>query len=149
MHDSLMLFGGFTIVGFFQVKESLTHVQLLLDHQLMDMAWSDNLIDCEESLLKASVHLQSTPNSSQVGCADERKQHKKYPLYQMLCADLRALLHVVGRSGEAESSLPRAVDQVLPVRVRGQLARAARCCHSSQSHRGHSQEREAAAGEGG
>ena len=47
-----------------QVKESLTHVQLLLDHQLMDMAWSDNLIDCEESLLKASVHLQSTPNSS-------------------------------------------------------------------------------------
>ena len=55
-----------------QVKESLTHVQLLLDHQLMDMAWSDNLIDCEESLLKASVHLQSTPNSSssQGRCAD-------------------------------------------------------------------------------
>ncbi len=28
----------------------------------MDMAWSDNLIDCEESLLKASAHLgTSTP----------------------------------------------------------------------------------------
>ena len=39
------------------MKESLNHVQLLLDHQLMDMAWSDNLIECEETLLKAGVHL--------------------------------------------------------------------------------------------
>ena len=41
-----------------QVKESLNHVQVLLDHQLMDMAWSDNLTDCEENLLKVSTHLQ-------------------------------------------------------------------------------------------
>ena len=38
----------------FQVKESLTHVHVLLDHQLMDMAWSDNLADCEENLLKVT-----------------------------------------------------------------------------------------------
>jgi hypothetical protein len=43
---------------YFQVKESLNHVQVLLDHQLMDMAWSDNLTDCEENLLKVSTHLQ-------------------------------------------------------------------------------------------
>ena len=42
----------------FQVKESLNHVQVLLDHQLMDMAWSDNLTDCEENLLKLATHLQ-------------------------------------------------------------------------------------------
>ena len=42
----------------YQVKESLNHVQVLLDHQLMDMAWSDNLTDCEENLLKLATHLQ-------------------------------------------------------------------------------------------
>ncbi len=47
-----------TISLYFQVKESLNHVQVLLDHQLMDMAWSDNLTDCEENLLKVSTHLQ-------------------------------------------------------------------------------------------
>ena len=47
---------------FLQVKESLSHVQVLLDHQLMDMAWSDNLIDCEENLLKVSNVLQQSPN---------------------------------------------------------------------------------------
>ena len=26
----------------------------MLDHQLMDMAWSDNLADCEENLLKVT-----------------------------------------------------------------------------------------------
>jgi len=67
---------------FLKVKESLTHVQLLLDHQLMDMAWSDNLIDCEESLLKASVHLQSTPNSSSSQISE---------LYSMLLADREKL----------------------------------------------------------
>jgi hypothetical protein len=41
-------------------------VQLLLDHQLMDMAWSDKLIDCEESLLKASCHLSSS-SPAQIG----------------------------------------------------------------------------------
>ena len=45
---------------YFQVKESLNHVQQLLDHQLVDMAWSDNLIDCEESLLRASVTLSAS-----------------------------------------------------------------------------------------
>ncbi len=50
------------------MKESLTNVQLLLDHQLMDMAWSDKLIDCEESLLKASVLLSTTTsNNSSTG----------------------------------------------------------------------------------
>lgn len=48
---------------FLKVKESLNHVHLLLDHQLMDMAWSDNLIHCEESLLKASVHLAGSSPS--------------------------------------------------------------------------------------
>jgi len=48
---------------FLKVKESLSHVQVLLDHQLMDMAWSDNLIDCEENLLKVSNVLQQSPNS--------------------------------------------------------------------------------------
>ena len=47
----------------FQVKESLTHVHVLLDHQLMDMAWSDNLSDCEENLLKVSTHVATTPSS--------------------------------------------------------------------------------------
>ena len=42
------------------MKESLNHVQQLLDHQLVDMAWSDNLIDCEESLLRASVTLSAS-----------------------------------------------------------------------------------------
>lgn len=46
------------------MKESLSHVQVLLDHQLMDMAWSDNLIDCEENLLKVSNHLQHSSASS-------------------------------------------------------------------------------------
>ena len=51
-----------------QVKESLTHVHVLLDHQLMDMAWSDNLSDCEENLLKVSTHVATTPGcSSQLG----------------------------------------------------------------------------------
>jgi hypothetical protein len=45
-------------IYFFQVKESLNHVQVLVDHQLMDMAWSDNLTDCEENFLKVSTHLQ-------------------------------------------------------------------------------------------
>ena len=72
---------------FLQVKESLTHVQLLLDHQLMDMAWSDNLIDCEESLLKASVHLQSSPNSSssQGRCADSMNEMGFYPVVIQSC----------------------------------------------------------------
>jgi len=48
---------------FVKVKESLTHVHVLLDHQLMDMAWSDNLSDCEENLLKVSTHVQNTPSS--------------------------------------------------------------------------------------
>ncbi len=40
-------------------------MQVLLDHQLMDMAWSDNLIDCEENLLRVSNHLQQqSPNSN-------------------------------------------------------------------------------------
>ena len=134
-----------TSITCLQVKESLTHVQLLLDHQLMDMAWSDNLIDCEESLLKASVHLQSTPNSSssQGSCADSMNKRsilnflialrgvqkiflayqlvqatsirKESSLYQMLRADLRTVLYAVGRSGEAKPSLPRAVDQVVTV----------------------------------
>ena len=39
-------------------------MQVLLDHQLMDMAWSDNLIDCEENLLKVSNVLQQSPNSA-------------------------------------------------------------------------------------
>ena len=30
----------------------------------MDMAWSDNLIDCEENLLKVSNVLQQSPNSA-------------------------------------------------------------------------------------
>lgn len=46
------------------MKESLSHVQVLLDHQLMDMAWSDNLIDCEENLLKVSNHLQHSSGAS-------------------------------------------------------------------------------------
>ena len=29
----------------------------------MDMAWSDNLADCEENLLKVSTHVQNTPSS--------------------------------------------------------------------------------------
>jgi len=49
---------------FLKVKESLSHVQVLLDHQLMDMAWSDNLIDCEENLLRVSNHLQQSPNNA-------------------------------------------------------------------------------------
>ena len=44
---------------FLKVKESLSHVQVLLDHQLMDTAWSDNLIDCEENLLRVSNHMQT------------------------------------------------------------------------------------------
>lgn len=40
---------------------------MVLDRQLMDMAWSDNLIDCEETLLKVAVHL---PNSSPNQIAD-------------------------------------------------------------------------------
>jgi len=48
---------------FLKVKESLTHVHVLLDHQLMDMAWSDNLSDCEENLLKVSTHVATTPSS--------------------------------------------------------------------------------------
>ena len=39
-------------------------MQVFLDHQLMDMAWSDNLIDCEENLLKVSNVLQQSPNSA-------------------------------------------------------------------------------------
>ena len=46
------------------MKESLSHVQVLLDHQLMDMAWSDNLIDCEENLLRVSNHLQQSPTTT-------------------------------------------------------------------------------------
>ena len=59
-------------------------MQLLLDHQLMDMAWSDNLIDCEESLLKASVHLQSTPNSSssQGNPRYNKRETFSAPMYQ-------------------------------------------------------------------
>lgn len=45
---------------FLKVKESLSHVQVLLDHQLMDTAWSDNLIDCEENLLRVSNHMQQS-----------------------------------------------------------------------------------------
>lgn len=30
----------------------------------MDMAWSDNLIDCEENLLRVSNHLQQSPNNA-------------------------------------------------------------------------------------
>ena len=38
-------------------------MHVLLDHQLMDMAWSDNLSDCEENLLKVSTHVANTPPS--------------------------------------------------------------------------------------
>ncbi|XP_071745394.1 uncharacterized protein [Lepeophtheirus salmonis] len=41
------------------VKESLNAVQMLLDHQLMDMTWSDSLIECEENLLKTALQLTS------------------------------------------------------------------------------------------
>ncbi len=59
----------------------MNHVQLLLDHQLMDMAWSDNLIDCEESLLKASAHL-GTSSPSQIS-----------DLYTVLIQDREKLNH--------------------------------------------------------
>lgn len=36
---------------------------MLLDQQLMDMAWSDNLVDCEEDLLKVSTHVQNSSNA--------------------------------------------------------------------------------------
>ena len=66
---------------FLKVKESLNHVQLLLDHQLMDMAWSDTLLNCEESLLQASVHL-STSSPAQIS-----------ELYSMLLQDREKLNH--------------------------------------------------------
>lgn len=66
------------------MKESLNHVQQLLDHQLMDMAWSDKLIDYEESMLKASVHLAagSAATPAQLG-----------ELYAMLLGDREKLNH--------------------------------------------------------
>eukprot|EP00096_Caligus_rogercresseyi_P015908 TRINITY_DN83_c0_g5_i2.p1 TRINITY_DN83_c0_g5~~TRINITY_DN83_c0_g5_i2.p1 ORF type:complete len:776 (+),score=258.64 TRINITY_DN83_c0_g5_i2:278-2605(+) len=42
---------------FLKVKESLNAVQMLLDHQLMDMTWSENLMQCEENLLKTALQL--------------------------------------------------------------------------------------------
>ena len=63
------------------MKESLNTVQLMLDHQLMDMAWSDNLIDCEESLLRASAHLGGS-SPSQVS-----------ELYALLLQDREKLNH--------------------------------------------------------
>ena len=66
------------------MKESLSHVQVLLDHQLMDMAWSDNLIDCEENLLRVSNHLQQQQSNSTVQMSD---------LYGILLHDREKLNH--------------------------------------------------------
>ena len=68
------------------MKESLSHVQVLLDHQLMDMAWSDNLIECEENLLRVSNHLQQQSPSS--GTAQQMAE-----LYGILLHDREKLNH--------------------------------------------------------
>lgn len=70
-----------------QVKESLSHVQVLLDHQLMDMAWSDNLIDCEENLLRVSNHLQASPNNAVITAQQMAE------LYGILLHDREKLNH--------------------------------------------------------
>ena len=67
------------------MKESLSHVQVLLDHQLMDTAWSDNLIDCEENLLRVSNHMQTQSGSNNAGQMAE--------LYGILLHDREKLNH--------------------------------------------------------
>ena len=63
----------------------MSHVQVLLDHQLMDTAWSDNLIDCEENLLRVSNHMQTQSGSNNAGQMAE--------LYGILLHDREKLNH--------------------------------------------------------
>ena len=59
-------------------------MQLLLDHQLMDMAWSDNLIECEENLLKASAHLGSKGPAAELYSILRRDREKLNQRFQEL-----------------------------------------------------------------
>ena len=57
----------------------------------MDMAWSDNLSDCEENLLKVSTHVQNTP-SSQLHDVYSILLHDRYGHY-LLAVFYRTLFH--------------------------------------------------------
>ena len=53
----------------------------------MDMAWSDNLIDCEENLLRVSNHLQQSPNNAVITAQQMAE------LYGILLHDREKLNH--------------------------------------------------------
>ena len=56
----------------------------------MDMAWSDNLIECEENLLRVSNHLQQQPPSSATTASAQQMMAE---LYGILLHDRDKLNH--------------------------------------------------------
>ena len=80
----------------------------------MDMAWSDNLIECEENLLKASAHLSSGNKSTELYGLLRRDREKLNQRFQELSVKSSLSEYVVNsRSLLDVETVHRATEAIL------------------------------------